>query len=330
MFMQANWRRLAPAIIALACMLAAAGMATAEDYPSKPVRLVVGFSPGSATDIIARIVGGALNARFGQAFVVENRPGANGLLAANAVAKAKPDGYTLLVTNSSAMTVNPLLYKDAQYDTLRDFIPITPVVDGHFILTTNPANPRTASVASLNDLIALAKARPGTLTYGSAGAGNLAHLGIELLSARAGVSMIHVPYRAATAAQAALLAGEVDFNFDTPSSIAQIKAGRLKALAVTMPRRWPELPEVPAVAEFYPGFDVSFWFGFFTPAGTPEGVTQTLNQEIIAATNQAVVREQLARQGGIVTLSPQAFAAKIGAETAQNAEVIRRAKIKID
>jgi tripartite-type tricarboxylate transporter receptor subunit TctC len=328
--MKLNWRHLALAIVAIPCVLAKSSTALADDYPSKPVKLVVGFSPGSATDIIARILAGALNARFGQAFVVENRPGANGLLAANAVAKAKADGYTLLVTNSSAMTVNPLLYKDAQYNTLKDFAPITPVVDGHFILTTNPANPRTAAVATFNDLIALAKARPGTLTYGSAGAGNLAHLGIELLGTKAGVSMVHVPYRAASVAQTALLAGEVDFNFDTPSSIAQIKAGRLKALAVTMPGRWSELPDVPAIAEFYPGFDVSFWFGFFAPAGTPENVTQLLNHEIVAATRQAGVREQLARQGGILTLSQQAFAAKIGAEMAQNADVIRRANIKID
>jgi len=325
--MKLKWKHLALGIVATLWLAAGA---TADDYPTKPVRLLVGFSPGSATDIIARIVGGALNAKFGQPFVVENRPGANGLLAANAVAKSKADGYTLLVTNSSAMTVNPLLYKDAQYNTLKDFMPITPVVDGHFILTINPANPRTASVTSFNDLIALAKAKPGTLTYGSAGAGNLAHLGIELLGTKAGISMIHVPYRAASVAQTALLAGEVDFNFDTPSSIAQIKAGKLKALAVTMPRRWPELPEVPAIAEFFPGFDVSFWFGFFAPAGTPDGALQALNQEIIAATNQAPLREQLARQGGILTLSPQAFAAKIGAEMAQNADVIRRANIKID
>ena len=325
--MKLKWKQLALAIIATLWM--AAGVA-AEDYPTKPVRLLVGFSPGSATDIIARVVAAALNAKFGQPFVVENRPGANGLLAANAVAKSKADGYTLLVTNSSAMTVNPLLYKDAQYNTLKDFVAITPVVDGHFIVTTNPANPRTASVVSFNDLIALAKAKPGTLTYGSAGAGNLAHLGVELLSAKAGVSMIHVPYRAASVAQTALLAGEIDFNFDTPSSIAQIKAGKLKALAVTMPRRWPELPDVPAIAEFFPGFDVSFWFGFFTPAGTPDGVVQTLNREIIAATNKAAVREQLARQGGILTLSPEAFAAKISAEMAQNADVIRRANIRID
>lgn len=328
--MKANWTRLAAAIIAIPCMLAAPGISVAEDYPAKPVRLLVGFSAGSATDIIARIVAASLNARLGQPFVVENRPGANGLLAANAVAKSNADGYTLLVTNSSAMTVNPLLYKDAQYNTLRDFIAITPVVDGHFTITINPANPRTASVATFNDLIALAKAKPGTLTYGTAGAGNLAHLGIELLGAKSGISTIHVPYRAASQAQTALLAGEIDFTFDTPSAIAQIRAGKLKALAVTMPRRWTELPDVPSVAEFIPGFDVSFWFGIFTPAGTPNDVVQTLNREIIAATANAAVREQLARQGGIVTLSPEAFAAKISAEIAQNAETIRRANIKVE
>lgn len=325
--MNRNWNQLALAIIATLWMVA--GVA-AEDYPTKPVRLLVGFTPGSATDIVARIVADALGAKFGQSFVVENRPGANGLLAANAVVKSKPDGYTLLVANASAMTVNPMLYKDAQYNTLKDFVAITPVVDGHFVVTINPANPRTASVASFNDLIALAKARPGALNYGSPGAGNLAHLAIELLGTRAGISMIHVPYRAAIAAQTALLAGEIDFTFDTPSSLAQIKAGRLKALAVSMPKRWAELPEVPAVAEFYPGFDVSFWTGVFAPAGTPEGVTRMLNQEIIAATNQAAARAQLARMGGIYTLSPEAFAARIGAEIAQNADVIRRANVKID
>jgi len=328
--MNTGWKHLALSIVALPCLLAVPGVTAAEDYPAKPVRLMVGFSPGSATDVITRIVTSALSAKFGQPFVVENRPGANGLLAANAVAKAKADGYTLLVSNSSAMTVNPLLYKDAQYSTLKDFIPITTVVEGSFIVTTNPANPRTASVATFNDLIALAKDKPGMLTYGSAGTGNLGHLGVELLGDKAGITMIHVPYRATTMAQTALLAGEVDFNFDTPSSIAQIRAGRLKALAVTMPKRWAELPDAPAIAEFYPGFDVSFWFGFFTPAGTPESVVRTLNQEIIAATNQASVREQLARQGGILTLSPEAFAAKIGAELAQNAALIRRANIKID
>lgn len=328
--MKVKWKHLALAIIAIPCLLAAPGIAAADAYPTKPVRLLVGFSAGSATDIIARIVAGALSAKFGQPFVVENRPGANGLLAANAVAKSKADGYTLLVSNSSAMTVNPLLYKDAQYNTLKDFDAITPVVDGHFTVAINPANPRTASVASFKDLIALAKAKPGMFTYGSAGAGNLAHLGIELLSAKAGISMIHVPYRAASQAQTALLAGEIDFIFDPPSVIAQIKAGKLKALAVTMPRRWPELPDVPAIAEFFPGFDVSFWFGFFAPAGTPNGAVQALNQEIIAAANQAAVRELLARQGGIITLSPDAFAAKIKAEMAQNADTIRRANIKID
>ena len=328
--MKAKWMRLALAIIAIPCMLIASGIAAAEDYPAKPVRLLVGFSAGSATDIIARIVAASLTAKLGQPFVVENRPGANGLLAANAVAKSNADGYTLLVTNSSAMTVNPLLYRDAQYNTLKDFIAITPVVNGHFTITINPANPRTASVATFSELIALARARPGMLTYGTAGAGNLAHLGIELLSAKAGISLIHVPYRAASQAQTALLAGEIDFNFDTPSAIAQVKAGKLKALAVTMPRRWSELPDVPSVAEFIPGFDVSFWFGFFAPAGTPNDVVQALNREIIAATTNAAVREQLARQGGIVTLSPEAFAAKIGAEIAQNADTIRRANIKIE
>jgi len=327
--MNLSWKHLIMAIIAVPGLLTGA-MARADDYPTKPVRLLVGFPAGSGTDIVSRIVAGALAAKFGQPFVVENRSGANGVLAAVALANSAPDGYTLIGTNSSSMTVTPLLYKQPQYNTLRDFTPIAPVLFGHYIVTINPANPRTASVATLNDLIALAKAKPGTLIYGVANTGSFAHISTELLSIRAGISMTHVPFRATIEAQTALIRGDLDLHLDVPSCIAQIKAGKLKALAVTMPMRWSELPDVPTVAESYPGYDASFWWGFLTRAGTPDNVVQALNREIVAATNQPAFRKQLELQGAIMTMTQQAFAAKVGAEIAQNAEVIRRANIKIE
>lgn len=329
--MNLNWKHLAMAVVAIPCMLTGPSAAMAEDYPAKAVRVLVGFPPGSYSDTLARMISSALNAKFGQSFfLVENRPGANGLIGATAVAKSKADGYTLFFSAASTMTVNPLLYKDVQYNTLKDFVPITPVVEGYYFVLTNPTTPKTTSVASIKDLIALAKAKPGTLSYSSPGAGNLMHLAIELLSTRAEISMIHVPYKASNLATMALLAGDVDLGIDNLAVIPQIKAGKLKALAVTAPQRSPVLPEVPAMAEFFPGYDFGYWMGLLAPAGTPNQVVQWLNREIIAATNQPAVRELLLSQGHILTLSPQAFAARISAEMKQNADVIRRANIKVD
>ncbi len=328
--MKTKWIHLAQTVIAFTCLLAAPTIRAADAYPAKPVKVLVGFAAGSTTDTIARIVAHALSAKLGQPFVVENKTGANGLIAANTVAGSKADGYTLLLANSSSMTINPLLYKDAQYKTLKDFVPISPILTGHFTIATNPKNPRTATVKSFNDLIALAKAKPGTVSYGSGGVGNFAHLGGELLSGKFGIRLIHVPYRASSQARAALLAGDLDFGFETPSVIGQVKSGTMTALAVTSTNRWSELPDVPTVAESLPGFEVVFWFGLFTPAGTPEEVVRMLNREIVAAVNNDEVRAQLASQGSILTLSPEAFATKIGAEIEQYAEVIRRANIKID
>jgi tripartite-type tricarboxylate transporter receptor subunit TctC len=328
--MTLNWKRLAIAVIVAPCLLIEAMAAAAEDYPTKPVRVLVGFPPGSVSDVVSRIIANALSAQLGQPFIVENRGGANAIIATTAVAKSKPDGYTLLGTNSSSMTITPLLYKDSPFDTVKDFAPIMPVILGHYTAVVNPTNPRTASVNSFKDFIALAKAQPGMLTYSVANTGSYGHLTTERVSQIAGIRMTHVPYKSSSAAQTALLTNEVDFTFDTPNVITQIKAGKLKALAVTIPKRWSELPDIPALAEFYPGFDASFWSGFLTRAGTPDDIVQLLNRAIIAATNQPDVRKQLALQGAITTMSPQAFAANISAEIAQNADVIRRANIKIE
>jgi tripartite-type tricarboxylate transporter receptor subunit TctC len=294
------------------------------------VRVLVGFPAGSVSDVVTRIVFTALSAKLGQPFVIENRGGANAIIATTTLAKARPDGYTLIGTNSSSMTITPLLYKEAPYDTLRDFAPITPVILGHYTAVVNPTNTRTLSVHSFRDFIALAKTHTGGLTYAVANTGSYGHLTTELVSLKAGIRMTHVAYKSSSAAQTALLANEVDFTFDTPNVITHIKAGRLKPLAVTLPARWSELPDVPAVAEFYPGFDATFWTGFFTRAGTPDHIVQLLHREIVAATNQPEVRKQLALQGAIMTMTTEAFTAKVRAEIKRNGEVIRHANIKIE
>jgi tripartite-type tricarboxylate transporter receptor subunit TctC len=316
---------------AIALSTAAPIAASAADYPNAPVKFVVGFSPGSTIDTVARIVGEALSTRMGQSFVVDNKTGANGMIAARAVAQAKPDGYTILVSNSSSITVNPLLYKDLQYDPLKDFAPVTTVVSVPFILTINADNPRVAGVTDVKSLVALAKSKPNTISYGSAGNGNLMHLAGAQLAAMSDVQMLHVPYRGAAPMEAGLLSKEVDFGFDTLSGVPLIKAGKLRALAVSTADRWHDLPDVPAVAELgYPDFDISFWVGIFAPAGTPPDVVERLNREIAAVAKDPTVRARLAAQGNPSTQSPQAFRQKIADELKQNEALIKRANIKID
>jgi tripartite-type tricarboxylate transporter receptor subunit TctC len=305
--------------------------AGAADFPNAPVKFVVGFSPGSTIDIVARIIGDALSTRMGQSFVVENKTGANGMIAARMVAQAKPDGYTILVSNSSSITVNPLLYKDLQYDPLKDFAPVTTVVSVPFILTINAENPRVAGVSDVKSLVELARRNPNTVSYGSAGNGNLMHLAGAQLATLSNVQMLHVPYRGAAPMEAGLMSKEVDFGFDTLSGVPLIKAGKLKALAVSTAQRWHDLPDVPAVAELgYPDFDISFWVGVFAPAGTPPAVVERLNREIAEAANDPAVRARLAMQGNPSTQTPLAFRQKIADELKQNETLIKRANIKID
>ncbi|OZI58352.1 Bug family tripartite tricarboxylate transporter substrate binding protein [Bordetella genomosp. 4] len=320
-----NW--LAAAGAAMSVITVAAHAA----YPSEPVKFVVGFSPGSTIDTVARIVGDALSARTGQSVVVENKTGANGMIAARAVAQAAADGYTILVSNSSSITVNPLLYKDLGYHPLKDFAPVTTVVEVPFVLTINPNNSRMRDVGSVKDLIAQARAKPASVSYGSAGNGNLMHLAGAQLATMADVQMLHVPYRGAAPMEAGLLANEVDFGFDTLSGVPLIKAGKLKALAVSTANRWHDLPDVPAVAELgYPDFDISFWVGIFAPAGTPPAIVKQLNEAIADVVSDPAVRQRLALQGRPLTQSPEAFRTKIGDELKQNQALIQRANIKID
>lgn len=323
-------RKFGALLLGLSVMLGA-GSANAEDYPAKPVKLVVGFSPGGTIDVVARIIAESLSTKLGKPFVVENRTGANGMLAAGVVAQAEPDGYTIFVSNSSTITLNPTLFKDLKYNPERDFAPITTVVSVPLILAVDPSNPQAADIKSLPDLIAAAKAKPGKVVYGSAGNGNITHLAFELLSQKAGIKMLHIPYRGAAAAQAAVLAKEVMVVFDTMSAVPLVKAGKLRALAVSSTDRLPALPDVPTVAELgFPGFDVSFWVGFFAPKATPAAIVNLLNKEIVAAANDPAVRARLEPQGTLLTLSPEAFGAKVKKETGELADVVAKANIKAD
>jgi len=308
-----------------------AGNVTAQTYPSKPIKFLVGFAAGSSTDTVARILGQHVSARLGQPVVVENKAGANGMLAAAEVARAPADGHTVLISNSSTITVNHLLYKKMQYDPAKDFAPVSLVVSAPFILAINPDKDMGAPVNNLADLMKLAKTKPGQLSFGSAGLGNLTQLTMELLNGQAGVKMIHVPYKGASLAQAALLGKEIDMEFDTPGVVPQVKAGKLRALAVSTAQRWRDLPDVPTVAEQgYAGFDTSFWLAALAPAQTPPAVIRALYEAIRSAADDPATRALLLPQGNIQMLNPEQFAARIKAETQDNADIIKRANIQLE
>ncbi|MFB6461916.1 Bug family tripartite tricarboxylate transporter substrate binding protein [Bradyrhizobium tunisiense] len=319
------------AVIAGLCASALSTQAVAQKYPVRPVKVMVGFSAGGPVDVAARIVGDRLSSKLGQPFVVENRAGANGMIAAEGVARAEADGYTMLACNSSTITLNKTLFRDIRYDPQGDFAPLTTIVSAPLVLVVNPENPKTADIKTVADLVAVAKAAPGALAYGSGGNGNLAHLAMELLSQKAGIKMIHVPYRGGSAAEVGILAQEVLAVFDPLSAVPLVKAGKLRALAVSSAERLPALPDVPTVAEAgYPGFDISFWVGFFMPKSTPAPILETLHREIVAAARDPAVAEKLGSQGVVSVLSPAEYAAKIAKETKELADVVTAANIKAE
>ena len=306
-------------------------LAVGQGYPARPIRFVVGFPAGSITDVMARILAEHVKTRLGQPVLVENKAGANGVLGATEVARAQADGYTVLVSNSSTITVNPLLYRNLQYAPAKDFAPVVLVTAAPFVLAVNPDKDLGAPVASVADLVRVAKAKAGGLSYGSAGLGNLTQLTMELFNGQAGVKMVHVPYKAASVAQTALLAGEVDAVFDTVGVVPQVRAGRLRALAVSTPQRWRDLPDVPTMAEAgYAGFDMSFWLGVLVPAQTPPAIARVLFEAIKSAADVPATRTLLLQQGDVMMLDPRQFAARILKETDDNAATIRRAGITVE
>ena len=307
----------------------AAPLARSQDGSGKPIRLVVPFTPGGSTDIIARVLGARLSASLGRTVIVDNRPGAGGSIGATEVARARPDGDTLLMGHIGTLAVNPWLYPKLAYDPVKSFAPIAYVARVPNVLVVNSGS----TIASLGELIDRARAQPGRLTYASGGNGSAAHLVTEALRLSAKITLSHIPYRGTAPAVNDVMAGQVDFTFTgTPPLLPQIKAGRLRAIAVSSLQRLPSLPEVPTVAESgYPGFDADQWYGVVAPAGTPASMVSRLNDEINAALAQADVLQSLADQGAEpVRASPAVFAELIERELPRWRDVVRGADMKVE
>ena len=306
-----------------------ASLVHAQDYPSKPVRFVVPFAPGGTTDVLARLVGEKLSASLGQQFVVDNKPGAGGNVGTAQVAKAEPDGYTLLMGTVGTHAINASIYPSLPYDPVQDFAPVTLVATVPNVLVVNlevPAN-------SVAELIALAKEKPGELNFASSGNGSSIHLSGELFKAMTGVDIVHVPYKGSGPAVVDLLGGQVEMMFDNlPSSAPHIKAGKLRPLGVTSKERSPTLPDVPTIAEAgVPGYEALSWFGVLVPAGTPDAVVTRLQQEIAKILADPAMRERFAELGAVpVGDTPAEFAAFIGSETAKWADVVQKAGITLE
>ncbi len=306
---------------------ASSTIARAEDYPSRPVHILSGFPPGGINDTYARLIGQWLSEHLGQQFVVENRTGAGGNLAAEAVARSAPDGYTLLLT-TSADAWNATLYTNLKFDYVRNFTPVATMSRGPGLLVVNPS----VSAHSVPELLADAKNNPGKITVASAGVGSAPHMYWELFRSMTGVDMVHVPYRGGGPAIADLLGGQVQVYFGTTaSSIEYVRAGRLRALAVTSAARAPALPDVPALAEFLPGYEATIYVGIAAPRDTPAAIVGTLNQSINLALTDANMKRRIAELGDApLPLSPGEFAKLAAAETEKWAKVIRTAGIRAE
>jgi tripartite-type tricarboxylate transporter receptor subunit TctC len=302
--------------------------AAAQNYPVKPVRIIIGFPPGGATDIAARAVAQKLTESFGQQVIVDNRPGAASNIGAEAAARAAPDGYTLFM-GSVSTSINPSLYTKLAYDPLRDFATVALVANTPFLLVTHPSVP----VKSVKELIAFVKARQGELNYATAGAGSGAHLFMELFMAHTGLKMTNVAYRGAAAATTDVLAGQVPMMFDNIfTTLPLVRGGKFRALAVSTPQRSAIAPEIPSVAEAgVPGYDANAWFGLFAPAAVPKDLITRLNAEVVKGLQTADMRERLralgATPGGG---TPEQFSAFLRDEVAKWAKVVKAAVVKLD
>jgi tripartite-type tricarboxylate transporter receptor subunit TctC len=315
-------------IRASAALALAVGLAGAQSYPVKPVRIVIGFPPGGGIDIVGRLLAPKLSESLGQQVVVENRAGANGIIAAELVAKAAPDGHTILFGTTGNLSVNPALYPTLPFSIERDFVPLTQTSTVPFLLYVHPALP----TRTLSDLIALAKANPGRMNYYSSGNGSLPHLSGELLNSRAGFRTIHVAYKGSAPGMADLIGGHVQFGFDAAAiGLPHVKSGKLRALATTGKTRLPFLKDVPPANDTLPGFEVVNWYGMVLPAGTSRDAIARLHAEIVKAMNIPDVREKLTGLGAEpVGSTPEEFGAFMKAETAKWAGVIKAANIRAD
>jgi tripartite-type tricarboxylate transporter receptor subunit TctC len=320
-----RWLRIAAVAMA---MLTTGGMASAQSsFPTKPVHIYVPYAAGGGVDILARTLGDAVSRQWGQSVVVENRPGAGGVIASQALAAAAPDGYTLIVVASGHAT-NPFLYAKLPYDTFKDFTPISLLASSPNILLVRKDSP----FKSLSDVIAQAKAKPGSLSFGHAGNGTSTHLAGELLKTLARIDVAAIPYKGGAPAINDLLGGQIPLSFNNgPESVGQIAAGTVRALAVTSATRAPFLPDVPAIGETVPGYDTEVWWGLVGPGGMPHDLVEKLAHDFVAALNNDDVKQRLAKLGASpIGASPEAFDAKIHADYDKWGPIITAAGIKAE
>lgn len=312
--------------LSAAAMAATTGSAIAQDYPVKPIQLVIPFSAGGSTDSIGRAIGQELSARLGQPVVVENKAGAGGTIGSSYVAKAKPDGYTLMIGTVSTSSVVGSLYTNLSYDPIQSFTPITEVAATPQLLVVNPA----VKIDSVAQLISHLKAKPGSLFYATGGQGTAAHLAAELFSSMAGVKMVHVPYKGSAPAMVDTLANQTNLAFDViMTSLPHVKSGAVKALAVTSKTRSPLLPDVPTMEEAgLPGYEAMVWFGVLGPAGMPAEVTNKLQRELAEVLKAPKIQKMLNDQGAqIVGSTPEAFATHIANEASKWSKIVKEANI---
>ena len=321
-------RRTGATLLSLALLSGLSATAVAQSYPAKPVRLISPYAPGGGTDILARLIGQKLSENLGQPVIVENRPGAGGVIGTEIVAKAPADGYTIMLASPSPIVVAPHLHKKLAYRPLNDLAPITLISVVPAVLAVHPSLP----AKSVKELVAFAKARPAQLTFSSSGNGGTGHLAGEMLKMMSGVDMVHVPYKGTGPATTAVLSGEVSLSFGNIISVLpHVKGGRLRAIAVTTPKRSPVLPDVPAVAETLAGYSAGPWYGVLAPAGTPQEIISRLNQEIVKILRSPEVMKTLSAEGADpIGSSPGEFANLLKTETERWGKVVRQAGMKID
>jgi len=301
--------------------------ACAQSYPTRPVRVLVGFPPGGGTDIMARLLAPKLSEAFGQQYVVENRPGATTNIASDMVAKSAPDGYTLLFT-TSALAINMSLYKNLTFDALRDFAPVSVFAESPNLLVAH-----SSAGANVKELLAQARARPGAMNYSSAGAGTSQHLAGELFKSRTGAQIVHIPYKGTAASLTAVIAGEVQFSFaNVPAILGHVKNGRIRALAVLAPKRSDLMPDVPTMEEAgVAGVEVPVWYALLAPAATPREIVRALHDATARAARSPELRQKLIEQGTEpVGNSPEEFSAMLKAEVVRWAEVVRSSGAKAE
>lgn len=310
-----------------ALLLAVVSGAALAQFPERPVRFVVPFAPGGATDLLARTIGEKLSAAMGQPFVVENRPGAATQIAAQFVAKAPADGYTLLMATSTTLAINKSLYSNLPYDPETDFAPLSLVIQHPFVLVVNPSVP----AQSLKELVALAKSQPGKLSYATQGSGSFAHLAMALFQSMTGVEAVHVPYKGGAPALIDLMGGQITMMFDN-TAYPHVKSGKLRALAVTTKQRLSVFPDVPTLEEAgVPGYDLAAWQGVVTTAGTPRPVIERLSAEIRKVLQLPEVQQRLTADGGqIITSTPDEMAAHISREIDRFAKIVKDSGAKVE